>query len=138
MAAIKRRDTWFEIRVRSLLHAAGFRYRVDFPIRTGGGRPIRPDIAFPRRRVAIFCDGCFWHGCPDHGQRPEIRNASYWTPKIAGNRERDARHQADLEGNGWLVLRFWEHEDPARVAAAIGTAVKDRASSAPTGLEAGC
>jgi DNA mismatch endonuclease (patch repair protein) len=126
MAAIRCRDTKPELRVRSLLHAAGLRFRVDLPIRVGCGRPIRPDIAFTRRRIAVFCDGCFWHGCPEHGQRPNIRNATYWNPKIAGNRERDLRHQVQLESVGWLVLRFWEHEDPAHVAARIANAVRDR------------
>jgi DNA mismatch endonuclease (patch repair protein) len=116
MAAIRRRDTEPERAVRSLLHARGLRYRVDLPIRLEGHRPIRPDIVFTRQRVAVFIDGCFWHGCPEHGQRPEIRNGAYWSPKIAGNTERDQRHSAALEAAGWTVLRFWEHEPPQAVA----------------------
>jgi DNA mismatch endonuclease (patch repair protein) len=116
MAAIGRRDTRFELAVRSAMHAQGLRFRVDLPIRLPGMRPIRPDIVFTRRRVAVFCDGCFWHGCPDHGQRRNIRNGGYWTPKITGNRERDAHHTAALEAAGWAVLRFWEHEDVGFVA----------------------
>lgn len=86
------------------------------PIRVLGERPIRPDIVFTKRRLAVFCDGCFWHGCPDHGVRPDIRNAHYWGPKIAGNRARDVR-QAEILGNaGWSVLRCWEHEDPNEIA----------------------
>jgi DNA mismatch endonuclease (patch repair protein) len=124
MAAIRRRDTRFELAVRSSLHAAGLRFRVDFPIRLRGMRPIRPDVVFTRRYVAVFCDGCFWHGCPEHAQRPGIRNAHYWVPKIEGNRERDARHAAALEAAGWTVLRFWEHEDPVQVAMEIGDALR--------------
>ena len=127
MAAISRRDTKFERAIRSLLHAQGFRFRVDLPVRLDGLRPIRPDIAFTRHRVAVFCDGCFWHSCPEHGQRPAIANGHYWHPKIAGNVARDLRHNEALEGVGWLVLRFWEHEDPAAVVAIIGAAVRARA-----------
>lgn len=123
MAAIRRRDTRFEMQVRSLLHAAGLRFRVDVPIRIVGLRPIRPDVVFTRRRVAVFCDGCFWHGCPEHGQRPDVQNGHYWTPKLAGNRERDARHTAALESAGWTVLRFWEHEDAEAVAQSVAETV---------------
>jgi len=123
MAAIRRRDTKPERAIRSLLHARGLRFRVDRPVRIDGLRPIRPDIVFVRARVAVFCDGCFWHGCPEHGQRPAGRNAHYWTPKIAGNRERDARHTAALSAAGWRVLRFWEHEDPGDVAETIAITV---------------
>lgn len=123
MAAIGRRDTRFELAVRSALHAAGLRFRVDFPIRLPGMRLIRPDVVFTRRHVAVFCDGCFWHGCPEHARRPDIQNAHYWVPKIEGNRERDTRHTVALEAAGWTVLRFWEHEDPEQVASAIGDAL---------------
>ena len=125
MAAIRRRDTSPEREVRRVLHARGLRFRVDFPIRLAGQRPIRPDIAFTRRRLAIFIDGCFWHGCPEHGQRPDIRNASYWSPKLAANHERDARHTAALEAADWTVLRFWEHEPVATVADRIADEVRD-------------
>lgn len=123
MAAIGRRDTSIELAVRSRLHARGFRFRVDFPIRLPGHRPIRPDIVFTKARVAVFCDGCFWHGCPDHGQRPTIQNAGYWNPKIATNRERDARHSQALRNAGWAVLRFWEHEEATEIADQIARAV---------------
>lgn len=91
MRAIRRRDTQPELRLRSLLHAVGLRFRVDLPIRVDGyPRPIRPDIVFTRLRVAVFWDGCYWHGCADpacgNGPRPDIRNGHYWLPKIAANR----------------------------------------------------
>ncbi len=123
MAAIGRRDTGPERQVRSLLHAAGLRFRVDFPITVNGARPIRPDIVFTRRRVAVFIDGCFWHGCPEHGKRPTIRNDHYWAPKIAGNTARDRRHTAALEAVGWTVLRFWEHTSADAVSERIRVAV---------------
>jgi DNA mismatch endonuclease (patch repair protein) len=121
MAAIRRRDTKPERAIRSLLHAQGFRFRVDLPIRIDGLRPIRPDIVFTRRRVAVFCDGCFWHGCPEHGLRTGVRNGYYWDPKIAGNVERDWRQTAALEGAGWRVVRFWEHEDAFAVVDRIAS-----------------
>lgn len=116
MAAIRRRDTAPERSVRSLLHGRGLRFRVDLPVRLPGQRPIRPDVAFTRQRLAVFIDGCFWHGCPDHGRRPSVRNGHYWTPKLAGNVERDRRHTSALEAAGWTVVRFWEHQQPHAVA----------------------
>jgi DNA mismatch endonuclease (patch repair protein) len=110
MASIRRRDTKPEMRVRSLLHAQGMRFRVDVPIRVDDGRPVRPDIVFSRARLAVFIDGCFWHGCPQHGRRPGVQNGHYWGPKIDGNIERDLRHTQALMDAGWTVLRFWEHE----------------------------
>lgn len=121
MRAIRRRDTEPELRLRSLLHAAGLRFRVDLPVRVEGyPRPIRPDVAFTRAVLAVFWDGCYWHGdptpgCPD-APRPGIRNGHYWLPKIAGNRERDARQTAALEAAGWRVMRFWGHERPEEAA----------------------
>lgn len=132
MAAIRRRDTGPERLIRSLLHARGLRFRVDFPIRLDGRRPIRPDIAFPRQRVAVFCDGCFWHGCPEHGRRRQIRNDTYWRPKIAGNVDRDREQTERLTSAGWTVLRFWEHEAAPAVADRIAQAIleaRDRSTS---------
>jgi DNA mismatch endonuclease (patch repair protein) len=80
---------------------------------------------FTRRRLAVFIDGCFWHGCGEHGQRPLIRNGAYWTPKIAGNVERDRRHTELLERNGWTVVRFWEHDGVDAVADAIEAILHD-------------
>lgn len=119
MKANRRRDTRPEKQLRSALFARGLRYRVDYPIRPAVGiRPIRPDIVFPRARVVIFVDGCFWHSCPDHGTNP-TRNAHYWTAKLERNRDRDRRYDALLEDANWTVLRFWEHEDPEDAAERI-------------------
>lgn len=116
LSVLRRRDTAPELQVRRILHAAGLRYRVAYPV---PGRPRRSiDIAFTRRKVAVFLDGCFWHGCPDHGTRPTA-NATWWSAKIATNKARDADTTACLVDNGWLVLRFWEHEAPQDVASCL-------------------
>jgi DNA mismatch endonuclease (patch repair protein) len=120
MQSNRGRDTAPEIRVRRLLHAAGLRYRIDFsPL----GERRRADIVFTRRRIAVFIDGCYWHGCPEHATLPR-RNADYWLPKLARNTERDRETNEVLTAAGWLVLRYWEHEDPAAVANAIVAVVR--------------
>jgi DNA mismatch endonuclease (patch repair protein) len=123
MQANRRRDSGPELALRSALHRAGLRFRVDHPVRPPGRRPTRPDVVFPKHRIAVFVDGCFWHGCPIHGTQPAT-NREYWAKKIDANRHRDTSTTAALERDGWTVLRFWEHEDPAdavqRVLAAIG------------------
>jgi DNA mismatch endonuclease (patch repair protein) len=122
MRANRRRDTSIELAVRRRLHAAGLRYRVDYaPDRSDRRR--RADIVFTRARVAVFLDGCFWHGCPEHYIEPKS-NVDYWRPKIARNRQRDAETSKRLVDLGWMVLRFWEHEDPVRVAEAIDGVVR--------------
>lgn len=112
MVANRGRDITPELAVRRLLHAAGLRYRVDYaPL---GGRR-RADIVFTRRRIAVFIDGCFWHGCPEHATAPKT-NAGYWGPKLERNTVRDRETDASLLDAGWLVLRFWEHEPATAVA----------------------
>lgn len=121
MQANRYRDTSPELAVRRLLHAQGLRYRVDI-------RPVpeirrRADIVFTKRKIAVFIDGCFWHGCPEHGRSQFQSNESYWTDKIARNRSRDEETTTLLEKAGWRVLRFWEHEDPTQVADRIAKIV---------------
>ncbi len=113
MRANRGRDTSPEIRIRRLLHARGFRYRVNHRLDLPEGR-VRPDIVFTRQRVAVFIDGCFWHGCPTHMSWPK-GNAEFWAAKIAQNRERDARQDRWLRDAGWTVVRVWEHEAAASV-----------------------
>ena len=120
MLSNKRRDTRTELSVRRLLHARGLRYRVDFAPVPGLRR--RADIVFTRARLAVFIDGCFWHGCPLHATHPK-KNSDYWEPKLAANSARDADTNLRLSDAGWRVLRFWEHEPEERVAAVIETAV---------------
>ncbi|SBS78757.1 NaeI very short patch repair endonuclease [uncultured Mycobacterium sp.] len=122
MAAIRRTNTKPEVALRSALHRAGYRFRKDFAIRVDR-KLMRPDIAFTKRRVAVFVDGCFWHSCPEHGRKPTV-NGEYWSPKLVGNAERDKAQTAALQSEGWTVLRFWEHEHEAAILAAIQRALQ--------------
>lgn len=120
---VRQRDTKAEIMLRSQLHALGLRYRVDV-------RPLpvlrrRADVVFPRARVAVFVDGCFWHGCPIHATWPR-NNAEWWKNKIEGNRRRDRDTDRALETAGWLVVRVWEHEQPMSAAQSIAATVRER------------
>jgi DNA mismatch endonuclease (patch repair protein) len=119
MQQTRRRDTGPELALRSILHRDGFRFRTDFPV---AGRR-RADIAFTRARVAVFVDGCFWHGCPRHGTWPKA-NAAWWRDKIEANRRRDRETDELLARSGWTVIRVWEHEDPRRAAEEIEEAVR--------------
>lgn len=109
MQGNRSRDTKPELAVRTLLHGIGLRYRVD--VRPERAIRRRADVVFTRARVAVFIDGCFWHGCPDHFRYP-VEHADYWRDKIGRNRERDAETDALLDAAGWRVLRFWSHESP--------------------------
>jgi len=120
MKGNRRRDTAPELAVRRLLHAAGLRYRVDAKPEDDLRR--RADILFRRRRVAVFIDGCYWHGCPEHYTAPKA-NAEFWRAKVERNRERDAETTAVLQERGWTVLRFWTHDRPEDVADHIFKAV---------------
>ena len=121
MQANRSRDTGPEIAVRRLLHARGLRYRVVYrPL--DHDRRTTVDIAFPRARVAVLIDGCFWHGCPEH-YRPPRTHADYWESKIHGNTARDQRNNQALADAGWTVLRFWTHEPPDSIAATVQDAV---------------
>ncbi|MCM2575864.1 very short patch repair endonuclease [Streptomyces meridianus] len=123
------RDTSPELAVRRLLHASGQRYRLHRPV---PGHPRRTiDIAFPGLKIAVFLDGCFWHGCPEHATQPKA-NAQWWRVKLDRNIARDAETSKSLTEAGWTVLRFWEHEDPADVAARIAEVTRERRSSAPS------
>ena len=116
MQAIRSRDTVPELRVRRLVHAAGLRYRV-------AARPLpdlrlTADMVFRSTRVAVFVDGCFWHGCSEHSTPPKS-NSGYWATKIARNIERDRQTDQLLKTEGWLVIRRWEHDDPVKVSQTI-------------------
>jgi DNA mismatch endonuclease, patch repair protein len=121
MKANRRTNTKPELALRTALHAMGYRYRkdhrLDLPLRR-----VRPDIAFTRRKVAVFVDGCFWHACPDHGSKPKS-NEWYWSPKLAGNVERDRAADAALVQAGWTVVRLWEHVPLADAVALVVDAV---------------
>ncbi|MFB7976570.1 very short patch repair endonuclease [Bacillus subtilis] len=119
--ANRARDTEPELAVRRRLHAAGLRYHVDVRPETSIRR--RADVVFRGARVAVFIDGCYWHGCEEHAAIPR-RNRDYWEPKIRRSMARDVDTTARLEEAGWTVLRFWEHEDPNDVAAMIASVVR--------------
>ena len=121
MRVTKQRDTPVELELRRLLHSRGLRYRVDYSIK--GVTRARPDIAFPRQKVAVFVDGCFWHSCPEHGTLPKA-NREWWRAKLADNADRDRRHDQELESAGWTVLRFWEHEASPDDAAAVERVIR--------------
>lgn len=121
MSRQRTRDTAAEWALRRLLHARGLRYRVDAVL---PGLPRRrADILFPRQKVAVFVDGCFWHGCPDHKTEPKS-NADWWATKLARNAQRDRETDAHLTELGWNVVRIWEHEDPECAADRVEAAVR--------------
>jgi DNA mismatch endonuclease (patch repair protein) len=106
MQAVKRRDTKPELQIRSDLHRRGFRFFTDRAPLPGVRR--RADIVFPRKRVAVYVDGCFWHGCPTHGTWPD--NNDWWRQKIEANQARDRDTDRQLRDAGWVVVRVWEHD----------------------------
>lgn len=126
MRGNRRRDTKPEMAVRRLVHAAGLRYRVDYPPLPGVRR--RADLVFTRARLAVFIDGCYWHGCPEHGTASKT-NALYWSEKIQRNRDRDVDTNRRLHDAGWEVLRIWEHEDPKVAAEAVTRIVRGRSNN---------
>ena len=95
------------------------------------GNAGRADIVFPRIRIAIFIDGCFWHGCAEHGRRTFKQNAGYWSQKISANIARDMDTNSRLEEAGWTVLRFWEHQDAFEVSQEIANLVSVRYNHQP-------
>lgn len=113
MSTLARRDTRPELLLRRELHRRGLRYRLQVKVPGNNRRTI--DLAFTRVRLAVFVDGCFWHGCPQHGTSPRA-NSEWWAWKIERNRSRDADTDRLLAASGWHVLRVWEHEDPAAAA----------------------
>lgn len=123
MQAQRTRDTAPELAVRRILHAHGLRYRVDRAPLPELRR--RADLVFGPSRVAVYVDGCFWHGCPEHGTEPRA-NAEWWRDKLARNRARDADTDLRLAEAGWLVVRVWEHEDPQAVAGRVMDLVRSR------------
>jgi DNA mismatch endonuclease (patch repair protein) len=116
MAKVRQKGTDAEVALRRELYRRGLRYRVGFEVLK---KPRRvADIAFPSLCIAVFVDGCFWHGCPEHATWPK-RNAEFWRQKIEANRLRDADTNARLQSIGWRVMRFWEHEPPVEAAETI-------------------
>lgn len=123
MQSNKRRDTKPELALRKAVHALGLRYRVDAKPLTEMRR--RADMVFVGPRVAVFLDGCFWHGCPAHHTVAKA-NAEFWAEKVSGNRARDRDTDARLEAAGWACVRVWEHEDPVEAATRVAAVVRAR------------
>jgi DNA mismatch endonuclease (patch repair protein) len=114
MSSLARRNTQPELELRRALHRLGLRYFIHR--RPLGNLRREADIVFPRAKVAVFVDGCFWHGCPDHGRREHRTNGWYWSDKIERNKARDCDTEAQLTSAGWLTIRVWEHESPVQAA----------------------
>lgn len=121
MARVRQKGTDAELSLRKALHARGLRYRLHVPLLT---KPRRiADIVFASARVAIFVDGCFWHGCPDHASWPKS-NAQFWRDKIETNRARDADTDRRLRASSWRVVRIWSHESAGDAAERIEDIVR--------------
>ncbi|MBO9524007.1 MAG: very short patch repair endonuclease [Nocardioidaceae bacterium] len=112
-----------ELELRRLLHARGLRYRVN--VAQPGMPRRRVDVVFSRVKVAVFVDGCFWHGCPQHATWPK-RNSDWWAEKLTRNAQRDRETTEALEVQGWTVVRVWEHEDPKEAADRIESVVRGK------------
>lgn len=123
MKSNKSRDTKPEMALRSAVHARGLRYRVSAKPLAGVRRTA--DLVFPRAKVAVFLDGCFWHGCPTH-HTVATANARFWADKVETNRNRDRDTDGKLAEAGWVSVRIWEHEDAAEAARRVEDVVRAR------------
>ena len=130
MRGNRSRDTKPELAVRRLLHHRGLRYRVN--VRPLPALRRTADIVFPGKRIAVFIDGCYWHGCPEHYVASKS-NSDYWRPKIAATQARDAETSALLSSAGWVVLRYWSHASPNDVVDSINVTIKRRTDPAEPG-----
>ena len=113
MSTLARRDTKPEVLLRRELHRRGLRFRLQ--VKVPGNKRRTIDIAFPRARLAVYVDGCFWHGCPEHHVEPKA-NREWWRWKMDVNKARDRDTDRELRAAGWEVLRVWEHEDLGQAA----------------------
>ncbi len=118
MGRVRQRDTAPETALGRAMWARGLRYRKSREI-----SGTRPDFSIASKRIAIFVDGCFWHGCPDHYVAP-VGNADFWATKLSKNRERDTRDNLALREAGWIVLRFWECQINTRRHDAVDAVVQ--------------
>jgi DNA mismatch endonuclease (patch repair protein) len=135
MRATRQRDTPLELALRSELHKRGLRYFVDRAPIQGWRR--RADIVFPRAKVAVFVDGCFWHGCPEHGTWPKA-NAEWWKEKIETNVRRDRDTDKRLEQAGWVSMRVWGHEDAREAADRVERKLRRKRPTASWPVERQC
>ncbi|MFD4723057.1 very short patch repair endonuclease [Streptomyces sp. NPDC058423] len=123
MSRQRSRDTGVEVLLRKELHRGGLRFRVHR--RPLPGLRREADVVFGPAKVAVFVDGCYWHGCPQHATWPKT-NASFWRTKITRNQERDRDTDLKLTEAGWVSVRVWEHEDPIVAAQNIASLVRER------------
>jgi len=131
MTKVRQTGTKAEMALRTALHRLGLRYRVNYQVLK---RPRRvADLAFTKLKIAVFVDGCFWHGCPEHASWPKS-NSEFWQQKIEANRARDADTDAKLKEIDWTVIRIWEHECPEMAANAIKTIIDFKRNEAKTSL----
>lgn len=119
-SGLARSDTAPELALRRQMHRLGLRYRVQQ--RVPGLPRKRVDVVFTRIQLAVFVDGCFWHGCPVHGNVPK-NNREWWMWKLEGNRRRDEDTNRRLAALGWVVCRVWEHENMLEAASRIKSEV---------------
>lgn len=107
MSHIRSKDTSIELKVRKYLFSLGYRYRVNYK-----ELPVKPDIVFTKKKIAIFIHGCYWHGhnCNSRYAHISKSNTNYWNTKIQRNQERDKRNIEQLEKDGWKVIVLWECE----------------------------
>lgn len=123
MRRVRQKNTSAESLLRHELFALGLRYRIQVPVLT---KPRRvADVVFSGLRVAVFIDGCFWHGCPLHATWPK-ENAEFWRAKILANQDRDRDTDERLRADGWEVVRIWSHELPKKAAERIATILAER------------
>lgn len=115
-----------EMALRSRLRL-GYRFRKDYVVHLADRR-VRVDVAFPRQRLAVFSDGCFWHKCPEHGHDPQA-NSHYWGPKLERNVQRDREVTRGLHEAGWRVLRLWEHVPTDDATRAVVAALEELQST---------
>jgi DNA mismatch endonuclease, patch repair protein len=123
MKRVRQKHTSAELALRRELHALGLRYRIQVAVLTSPRRVA--DVAFVGPRVAVFVDGCFWHGCPEHATWPK-QNAEFWRAKILANQARDRDTVARLRADGWKAMRVWAHETPTEAALRIAKVVRKR------------
>ncbi|MEW5930372.1 MAG: very short patch repair endonuclease [Gemmatimonadota bacterium] len=112
MTRIRSKNTKPEMLLRRALWRRGLRYRIHTNLLGS------PDFAFPGKRVAVFVDGCFWHGCPEHYVAPKA-NPEFWRAKVERNLQRDASVDAQLQREGWIVIRVWEHQVRSELEATV-------------------
>lgn len=118
MSQIRGKNTKPEILLRKALWKKGLRFRLKYKLFG------KPDIIFPGKRIAVFIDGCFWHGCPEHHVKPKT-NKKFWNEKIKKNIKRDKVVTERLNKEGWIVIRFWEHQIKNNLQRCVNTVAEN-------------